>query len=194
MAAATVLLSLPACTAPTSPQSRSQSAKPSQAAPGSTLLPSHETVRLSCADAGTGITPTDADSFAADGITLEGGAGDTKGSLPAEVGVSVRTNQTLYFLKTPAYLKAGATATIELSPASGGYLAWVPARTWTSATGAVKLAPWMTSKVVFDGCPDRDSTYFGGLLSTNPNMCLELPITEASGKSQQIPVGSATHC
>lgn len=117
MAAGTVLLALIACTTPTPPQSRSESATPSHAAPESTALPSHQTVRLSCADAGTGIAPTNAASLAAGGIRLGGRTGHAKGSPLAEVGLSVPTSQALYFLKTPAYLNAGAAATIELSPA-----------------------------------------------------------------------------
>jgi hypothetical protein len=36
----------------------------------------------------------------------------------------------------------------------------------------------MTNKVTFDGCRDRDSTYFGGLLAHDPLSCLSLRISQ----------------
>jgi len=152
-------------------------------------------VRLACADAGSGLTPTGDVNLAVGGITLEGLSGSVRGSSADELGMRVPAGHKLYFFKAPAWLKAGAAATtIELVSASGGYLAWVPARIWTSATGDTDLTPWLASKVVFTGCADRDVTYFGGLLSIDPNICLTLQISGASGEPRQIPVGSSALC
>jgi hypothetical protein len=118
-----------------------------------------------------------------------------EGSSPADVGLRVPKGRRLYFTKAPARLRAGtARTTIELLASSGGYLAWVPAQIWTSGDGGgIDLTPWMTSELVFDGCPHRDSTYFGGLLSTDPHICLTLRVTVAA-ESRQIHIGSNAHC
>jgi hypothetical protein len=117
-----------------------------------------------------------------------------KGLSTADAGLGVPKGQRLYFAKTPAWLEAGAArTTIELSASSRGYLAWVPAQIWTKG-GPIDLRRWMTSKLVFDSCPDRDITYLGGLLSTDPHMCLTLHVTVAAGESRPVPVGSTAHC
>ena len=195
-AAGVVLLLVAACTTSFPVRSPSNSASPSHATSGSSTPPSHPTVRLSCADAGSGNAPTGNSNLVIGGVTLEGLAGNVVGAHPADIGLTVPTEHPLYFVKAPAWLKAGAPiTTIELSSASGGYLAWVPARIWAAGgSSGVDLTPWMASTLVFDGCPDRDTTYFGGLLSTNANICLTLQISDRSGTSEQIPVGSATHC
>jgi hypothetical protein len=152
-------------------------------------------VQLSCADAGTGNIPTANDGLAIGGIQLEGLTGNVAGSRATDVGLSVPAGDTLYFFKAPVWLKAGASATIELPTEARGYLAWVPARVWTGrGAGDVDLAPWMASKLVLAGCPDRDVTYFGGVLSTDPHICLELHVADETGKSRQIPVGTAMNC
>ena len=179
VAAGAVLVLIAACTTASPMRSPSDSAAPPHATSGSSAPPSYRTVRLSCADAGSGIAPTGNAGLAIGGITLEGLAGNVEGFTPADVGLNVPIQDTLYFIKAPAWLKAGAAATVELSSATGG---------------GVDLTPWMASKLVFDGCPDRDVTYFGGLLSTDPNVCLKLHIADAAGESRQILVGSATHC
>lgn len=158
--------------------------------------PTKRTVELSCADGGSGIAPTSANDLAVGGVTLEGLAGNVEGSPPVDVGLGVPSGQSLYFIKAPAWLRArAAKTTIELSASSGGYLAWVPARIWTGGGGGgIDLTPWMTSKVVFDGCPDGDTTYFGGLLSTDPHICLSVQVAAVAGESRQIQVGSKAHC
>lgn len=156
VAAGAVLLVMAACTTPSSVRSPSKSAMPSHVTSDSDAPSSHRTVRLTCADAGSGSAPTGNGDGVAGRITLEGIASNVEGSRPADVGLNVPTGDTLYFIKVPAWLKAGAaTTTIELSPASGGYLAWVPARIWTGGVAVVDLTPWMTSKLVLDGCPGR---------------------------------------
>lgn len=52
-----------------------------------------------------------------------------------------------------------------------------PANIWTDG-GSPDLRSWMTNKVTFDGCRDRDSTYFGGLLAHDPLSCLSLRISQ----------------
>ncbi len=54
--------------------------------------------------------------------------------------------------------------------------------------------PWLASKVIMDGCADRDVTYLGGLLSTNPNICLTLHVADATGEAQDVGVGSTGNC
>lgn len=152
-------------------------------------------MQLSCADAGTGNTRTGNDGLAIGGITLEGLTGNVAGSRTTDVGVRVPTGDTLYFFKAPVWLKAGAAATIELPAAARGYLAWVPAGIWTGrGAGDVDLTPWMASKLVLAGCPDRDVTYFGGVLSTDSHICLKLHVADETGNSRQVSVGSAPHC
>ena len=56
--------------------------------------------------------------------------------------------------------------------------------------GKIDLTPWTASKLVLTGCPDRDSTYFGGLLSTDPHMCLTLSVAGPTGPPRQETVGS----
>lgn len=98
--------------------------------------------------------------------------------------------------REPLCLFAGTRSNIPpaISSASGGCLAWVPAGIWTSSTGGVDLTPWLASKVIMDGCADRDVTYLGGLLSTNPNICLTLHVADATGEAQDVGVGSAANC
>lgn len=194
-AVASVVLLIAACTASPSVPPTAQSAQPSHATSASSALPTGQTVELSCADAGSGIVPTGDDNPSFGGITLEGLAGSVKGLRPAAVGLTVSAGDTLYFVKAPASLTAGAAITsIELPTASGGYLLWVPAQLWTGGDREADLTQWMTSKVLFDGCADRATTYFGGLLSADPNICLTLRISDAAGESRQVPVGSPAHC
>lgn len=152
-------------------------------------------VELSCLDGGSGNAPTSADGPGVGGLIFEGLGGNVAGSAPADVGLGVPKGLPLYFIKAPAWLKAGsAKTTIELSASSGGYLAWVPAPVWTGGGGGIDLTPWMASKLVIDGCADRDSTYFGGLLSTDPHICLTLHVSDAAGESRQIHVGLTSRC
>ena len=152
-------------------------------------------MELSCLDGGSGNAPTSADGPTVGGLIFEGLVGNVEGSSPADVGLSVPTGHPLYFIKAPAWLKGGsAKTTIELSASSGGYLAWVPEGIWTGGGGGIDLTPWMTSTLVLDGCPQRDSTYFGGLLSTDPQICLTLHVSDAAGESRQLHVGPTSRC
>jgi hypothetical protein len=151
-------------------------------------------VELSCGDGASGNAPTRGAGPAVGGLIFESRFGNVEGSSATDAGLGVPKRQRLYFAKAPAWLRAGAArTTIELSASSGGYLAWVPAQIWTSGRG-IDLRQWMTSKLVFDSCRDRDITYLGGLLSTDPHMCLTLHVTVAAGESRQIRVGSTAHC
>ena len=184
-----------ACTASSSEASPSPSTTQSSASSGSAARLANRTVELSCLDGGSGNAPAGADGPTLGGLIFEGLAGDVEGSTPADVGLGVPPGHPLYFIKAPAWLKGGsAKTTIELPALSGGYLAWVPAPVWTGGGGGIDLTPWMTSKLVIDACPDRDSTYFGGLLSTDPHICLTLHVSDAAGHSQQIHVGSTSRC
>lgn len=190
------MLLVAACTASSSSQaSRSPSTSPSNTSSGHTARLANRTVELSCLDGGSGNAPTSADGPSVGGLIFEGLVGNVEGANPADVGLGVPHGQPLYFIKAPAWLKRGsAKTTIELSASSGGYLAWVPAPVWTGGGGRIDLTPWMTRKLIIDGCPDRDSTYFGGLLSTDPHVCLTLHVSDVAGESQQIHVGSTPSC
>lgn len=190
-----MLLSAAACTTSSSTASSSPSITASKASSGSAAGPANRTVELSCLDGGSGNAPTRADGPTVGGLIFEGLIGDVKGAIPADVGLSVPGGHPLYFIKAPAWLKGGSPkTTIELSTSSGGYLAWVPEGLWTGGGGRIDLTPWMTSKLVFDGCPQEDTTYFGGLLSTDPQICLTLHVSDAAGASRQIHVGRTSHC
>ncbi len=151
-------------------------------------------MRLSCTDGTSGTAPSGNIDATIGGVTIQGVFGNVHGTRTDEFKMGVPKGDTLYIVKAPTWLKAGATATIGLSAASDGYLAWVPAGIWTSSTGGVDLTPWLASKVIMDGCADRDVTYLGGLLSTNPNICLTLHVADATGEAQDVRVGSTANC
>jgi hypothetical protein len=149
---------------------------------------SGQPVDLSCADAIHASLGAGAGNLAVNGLTLEGAARELHGSPAADVGLRVPAGRTLYFAKAPAYLKAGTSPiTVGLSAPSSGYLAWVPAAVWTGGHVPVDLRPWATARLTFDGCPDGDATYLGGLLATDPHMCLTLTIRQAG-----VPLSSPT--
>ena len=181
MRAAMVVLLLAAC-------STGRSMEPPPAAPpsrsGATSQP--EPVQLTCADAGGGNAPSGSSRMTAAGL-LEGLATVvTDVPLASDVGLIVPAGRKQYFRKSPAYLPAGSAAvTVELTgPATGEGLAWVPAADWVRGKSP-DLRPWITNKVTFAGCPDRDSTYFGGLLATDPHACLDLAV-EQQGKAKVV--------
>jgi len=190
-----MLLLAAGCTASSSKASPSLFTTPSHTVSPSGVRPASRPVELSCLDGGSGNAPTSANGPTVGGLIFEGLVGDVEGLPPANAGLRVPTGSPLYFIKAPAWLKAGtAKTTIELAASSGGYLAWVPAAIWTGGGGEINLTPWMTSTLVIDGCPDRDTTYFGGLLSTDPHICLTLRVSDAAGNSRLIHVGPISRC
>jgi hypothetical protein len=171
-AAATAVLLLAAC-------STDRSTKPSPVVPlpSSSAVAPAEPVELTCADAGGGNAPSD---VTAAGLNLEGPAAEiTDPPLASDVGLIVPVGSNQHFRKAPAYLPAGSPpVTIELTtPTAGQGLAWVPAADWAGGSPP-DLRPWITNKVTFAGCPDRASTYFGGLLATDPRACLDLTVAQ----------------
>lgn len=156
---------------------------------------SHRTIELSCADSTSGaLAPNRPANRTVDGLTLEdvgATAGKLRGLVPADVGLHVPDAQALYFAKTPAYLRPGTPAiSIELPAGSNGYLAWVPAGIWTQGgVQPIDLAPWMASRIVFDGCRHQASTYLGGVLSTQPSICLTLRVTPAGRQQHEVHLG-----
>lgn len=93
----------------------------------------------------------------------------------------------LRFRKVPAHLPAGAgPVTVELAAPTGDQaLAWVPATEWTGG-GRPELRRWLARRVTFDGCPDRDVTYFGGVLAGRADACLHLRIQPAGAGSRDL--------
>ena len=138
-------------------------------------------VVLRCADAGSGDDPSGAANLAVAGLTLEG-LSQPATDVPSatQAGLLVPAGSSQHFRKAPAHLAAGAgPVTIQLvEPAPGQALAWVPASDWS---GRPDLRPWMTTTVTLDGCPDRDVTYFGGVLANQSDACLKLRIEHANG-------------
>lgn len=115
------------------------------------------------------------------GLTLEGLSRPTTDVPSApQLGLLVPDGSGQHFRKAPAHLAAGAgPVTITLAePLPGHALAWVPA---SDRSGRPDLRPWMTTTVTLDGCPDRDVTYFGGVLANRPDACLDLRIRQANG-------------
>lgn len=181
---------------PPSPSPRpSSSARVSSA---SATRPSQRTVELSCADASAGNAPVGRGNASVDGLTLEGAGGQVGGSPPADVGLRVPDGPPLFFAKTPAYLKPGTpTTTVELPAGSSGYLAWIPAGIWTGASGQpIDLTRWMASRIVFHSCRHQASTYLGGLLSTEPGICLTLRVSQpsAAGQPRTVYLGGSGQC
>lgn len=176
------LLVLAGCTGESSTDSaapRSGSSSPSLDA--RTAQP----VELRCAEAGSGEDPRGAGNLTVAGLTLEGLAQpSTEVASATQQGLLVPAGSSQHFRKAPAYLAAEAgPVTIELvEPAPGHALAWVPASDWS---GRPDLRPWMTTTVTLDGCPDRDVTYFGGVLASQSDACLNLRITPADGPKRE---------
>jgi len=139
---------------------------------------SADPTELGCADAGSGSTPSGPGDLAIAGLTLEGLSGEVGDIPPAtRAGLDLPAGHDLRFRKAPAHLSARTgPITVELvAPAGGRALAWVPAIEWTGG-GRPDLRPWLTSRVTFHGCPDRDVTYFGGVLADRADTCLHLRI------------------
>ena len=142
-------------------------------------------VELGCADAGNGSAVASGTSLSVGGLTLEDVARPLAGVPRAgDLGFRMPDGSAEQRLrKTPADVAAGTgPVTVELiDPADGEALMWVPADQWSSSLDAGR---WMTAKVTFDGCPDRDVTYFGGLLAPAPGRCLHLRIRPAGAAAQ----------
>ncbi|MEP7021239.1 MAG: hypothetical protein ABI808_11340 [Pseudonocardiales bacterium] len=181
----TVLIA--ACTS-SPPQPRPSTAPPTVASsPPPSSRPAGGPVELSCADS-ISASPGDGPGIlSVNGLTLEGASGDLRGAAPASVGLRAPAGPRLYFVKSPAYLNATtAPITVELTASSKGYLAWVPARIWTGSGGSpIDLRPWVTSRLTFDGCPDRDTSYLGGLLASNPHVCLTVHVRRAGAATSE---------
>lgn len=191
-----VAVSTAACTVPSEP-SPTTPASSAQVSP-STGRPASRITRLSCADATSSVQhPTGTRGDIIDGLTIEAAPKELMGLPPADVGLRVPAGPPLYFAKAPLYLKSSLPeTTIALTGASDGYLAWVPAHIWTGGSGPIDLAPWMATSVVLEGCPADPSAYLGGLLSTDPHMCLTLLIsrTATNAKSRKVQLGSPESC
>lgn len=190
-----VAISVPAagCTG-SSPASQSLSQTHSLASP--VARPGSQAVELSCSDANLSAeAPTGRANHTVDGLTIEARLDSLTGSAPANVGLRVAPGSRLFFVKAPLYMKPGTPmTTIKLTSASGGYLAWVPSRSWTGGSGPIDLAPWVTRTVVLDGCTDRPSTYLGGMLSTDRHMCLRLQVSQGGGKATALRIGPSARC
>jgi hypothetical protein len=183
------LLALAGCTAdsgrpasstpPTAPRSPSRS--PSAAGP-----PAGQPVQLSCAESGRAARPTGAGDLTVGGLVLEGLAGSGRATnRAADAGLRVPPGLAQSFRKAPAYLPAGTrSVTVEVLTSSKALVAWVPARIWLTGGSVKDLRPWARSKVTFAGCPDRTSTYFGGLLAASARTCIPLRIRPAGGRPQ----------
>jgi hypothetical protein len=152
---------------------------------------------LACSDATTGgVAPAASLGETVEGLTFEGDG--HVGYRPADVGVHVPGKPDLYFAKLPANVRAGSSAVmVELPTGSNGYLAWVPARIWTGGGGrTIDLTRWMASRVVFHGCPEDAGTFLGGVLSTEPHICLTLRVSQSSvkGRPREVDLCGEGHC
>lgn len=87
------------------------------------------------------------------------------------------------FRKTPVFVPAGTGPVRMQVPGEGSTaLAWVPASAWNSGAD---LNAWAATSVDLQGCPDRDVTYLGGLLATDPTICLHLQARSAGSPEDQ---------
>ena len=113
---------------------------------------------------------------------------------PSGVGLHVPNRPALLFAKTPLYMGEGTQATTITPVASRGHAAGVPARICTANSGPIDSTACTASTVVLDGRSDQPSSYLGGQLSTNPHMCLALPVSpnpRANTSAHRFCVGSA---
>lgn len=85
-----------------------------------------------------------------------------------------------YFLKAPIVLLAGAgPITLSLTPDANQRLAWVRGDVWTSGQPP-NLTDWATTNLTLTGCPGRDVTYFGGILTKAGSGCAQLHVDSRS--------------
>jgi hypothetical protein len=168
-----VLVVLPACTG---------SSAPAPATPRAGV--DAKAVVLTCEDAGTGTPGTSPSDVASGGAVLEQWAAPTADvPVAAEVGLVVPPRIAgWHFRKTPVYLRAGEREVTATVPAnSGAALAWVPADVWTTG-GPPHLDAWLATSVTFQGCPDRITTYFGGIAAATPATCVDLALAGAGSR------------
>lgn len=188
---------------PPGPASSSTLASTSNPPSASGADPPDRTIELTCADAASsGLAPDRSADAAVEGLTFEGveatGRASVQGLTPAEVGLRVPDGTRLYWIKVPVYMEPGDTSTIvELPAGTPGYLAWVPVSVWSGGGGEpIDLGPWMASRVVLHSCLHTAGTFLGGLLSTDPGMCLTLRVYQPSASAQrtEIHVGGTEQC
>ncbi|MGH8889868.1 MAG: hypothetical protein ACRDV3_08955 [Acidothermaceae bacterium] len=146
-------------------------------------------MELTCSDSTQGNAPS---PLSPDGLTFEGLGDKPLAYAASDVGLRVPAAGPHYFRKAPVYLTAGTSPVAVQLTTPGSYLAWVPAGVWTSGAPP-DVGPWIATNVIFDGCPDRDSTYLGGLLVPNAQVCLTLIVTHtgASLPTSRLHLGSA---
>lgn len=146
------------------------------------------TLRLTCEDAGDGSL----DESAADNLVLGGAIFELfraeLDSVPTAVSVGLTIPPALatwQFRKVPVYLAAGEQPiTVTIAADGEAMLAWVPSRVWTSGDPP-DLGDWLATTVTFDGCPERPTTYFGGVAADTAHTCLHLQAQTASGAESQ---------
>jgi hypothetical protein len=143
-------------------------------------------VELRCSDAGSGSAAPNGANVSVGGLTLEALA-QPMTDVPRATDLNLRIpagTADQRFRKTPADVAMGSgPVTVELvEPAGGQALMWVPAAQWGSSLDPSR---WTSAKVTFAGCPDRDATYFGGLLAPTPSSCLHLRIRPAGAPAQE---------
>jgi hypothetical protein len=191
--ACAALMLLASCTAST--RSTSSSPASTHASQTSTARLHNRTTELSCTDANTSAPtpPRDGDQLI-EGLTAETSLRQVNGLVAADVGLRVPGRPPLFFVKAPLYVSSRTpTTTIALARGSHGYLAWVPSRIWTGG-GPIDLVPWLATTLRLRGCAHRPSIYLGGLLSTDPRMCLSLRVFQAGIESRTVRVGGAANC
>lgn len=145
--------------------------------PSPTQLLSTNAVTLTCADAGTGNAAGGPGDLVLGSVVLEGMATRAV-AIPkaADVRVIVPEGLDWFFHKAPVWMKAGSgRVTLQIVDSGADAFAWVPSPIWTSEK-APDLRQWVARTVTFQGCPDRDVTYFGGILAADPNACLDLVV------------------
>ncbi len=125
-------------------------------------------------------------------MTFEELGTEVRGHVPDDLQIPAG----MFWLKMPLFAAPGSATTVELAAGSHGYLAWVPASVWTSGAGGkpLDLSPWIATRVIFESCR-RAGTYLGGLLSSEPAMCLTLHIRQSSTNGvQNLKVGTDRQC
>lgn len=156
-------------------------------------------IRLGCDAAG--VTKT-ASQHVSHGVLVGGQTlGDLEGptSVPRATSVGLQppsTKQDWYFIKAPLTVQAGAgPITLKVRSHSAQRLSWVSSEVWTSGT-APNLADWATTEVTFEGCPDRNVTYLGGLLTRKANGCalIQVDTPHARQSAYTWAFGSSTTC
>ncbi len=144
----------------------------------------HDHIVLTCKDSAGELPIGDpAGNISLSGATLTDLRGKQDPRLATEVGLVLPPSASLYFRKSPIYIKAGAgPVKLTLPDERYEFLSWVPVSVWTSGSPP-DLQPWAAKSVTFQGCADSGAMYLGGMLAADPARIFQLTGSHAGHQS-----------